>query len=84
MTDLHIPSHITVDEARGGAECSACHMGVDVSGVTGRGWIEPADMLAAFVVAHAIHDRKGNPSGLTPGGRARPAALAALNPKETR
>ena len=45
---------------------------------------EPADVLAAFVVAHAIHDRKGNPSGLTPGGRAWPAALAALNQKETR
>ena len=68
MTAITLLGCLTIDEERGDAECSRCGMGVNASGLTS-GWIQQADMLASFVVAHATHDKNGFPSGLTPTGR---------------
>ena len=72
-----LPDHITVDESKGAAECATC--GVSVHLPTGKfGHIRAVDMLATFIVHHAVHDRKGHASGLTKTGRATKAAMAAL------
>ena len=72
-----LPDHITVDESKGAAECATCGVGVHLP--TGKfGYIRVVDMLAAFIVQHAVHDRKGHASGLTKAGSATKAAMAAL------
>ena len=82
MTDtnaitLSLPEHIAVDESKGAAECATC--GVSVHLPTGKfGYVRAVDMLAAFILQHAVHDRKGHASGLTKTGRATKAAMAAL------
>ena len=76
---MKIPGHITVNEGgptRYDLECSVCSMGY--SGGSRFGMVNGSDLAAAFIWQHAIHDKKGNPSGLTPGGKPRAAALAAL------
>ena len=40
--------------------------------------VSATDMLAAFVVGHATHDRAGRPDGLTPGWKPRKAAAAVI------
>ena len=72
-----LPDHITVDESKGAAECATCGVGVHLP--TGKfEYARAVDMLAAFIVQHAVHDRKGHASGLTKTGRATKAAMAAL------
>ncbi len=72
MVDL---SHITVDEPAGKADCSIC--GIGVTAPPSFGGIPRPDMLAAFVVQHAVH-KAGQPAGLTPTGRASKAARELL------
>ena len=72
-----LPDHITVDESKGAAECAECGVGVHLP-TDKFGYIRVVDMLAAFIVQHAVHDRKGHASGLTKTGRATKAAMAAL------
>lgn len=82
MTDqttptLALPGHVKVDESKGAAECATC--GVSVHLPTGKfGRIRAVDMLAAFIVQHAVHDRKGHASGLTKTGRATKVAAEAM------
>ena len=82
MTDqitltLALPGHIKVDEPKGTAACAECGVGVHLP--TGKfGYVRAVDMLAAFIVQHAVHDRKGHASGFTKTGRATKAAMAAL------
>lgn len=74
---LTLPQHINVNESASTAECGVCRMSVHMP--TGKfGPTRAADMLAAFVIQHAVHDRKGHASGLTKTGRATKAAMAAL------
>jgi hypothetical protein len=70
-------SHITLDEAGGKADCSVCKMGVTVP--PSFGGVPRSDMLAAFVVQHAVHTKASNPSGLTATGRAPKAARAYMS-----
>ena len=72
-----LPDHITVDESKGAAECATCGVGVHLP-TDKFGYIRVVDMLAEFIVQHAVHDRKGHASGLTKTGRATKAAMAAL------
>ena len=72
-----LPGHLLVDEAAHTAACTVCGMSVDFP--SGRfGPVSASDMLAAFVVGHAVHDRSGMPNGLTPTGKPRKTAIAAL------
>lgn len=72
-----LPGHLLVDEAARPADCTIC--GTSVACPSGRfGPVSATDMLAAFVVGHATHDRAGRPDGLTPGGKPRKAAVATL------
>ena len=76
---MNIPAHITVNEGgpeRYDLECSICSIGYS-SGAR-FGVINGSDLAAVFIVQHATHDKKGKPSGLTPGGKPRAAALAVL------
>ena len=62
-----LPDHLLVDEAAHTAACTVCGMSVECT--SGRfGPVSATDMLAAFVVDHAVHDRAGMPNGLTPAG----------------
>ena len=62
-----LPDHLLVDEAAHTAACAVCGMSVEFP--SGRfGPVSASDMLAAFVVGHAVHDRSGTPKGLTPAG----------------
>lgn len=62
-----LPDHLLVDEAAHTASCTVCGMSVECT--SGRfGPVSASDMLAAFVVGHAVHDRSGMPNGLTPAG----------------
>ena len=73
-----LPGHLLVDEAAHTAACTVCGMSVDFP--SGRfGPVSASDMLAAFVVGHAVHDRSGMPNGLTPTGKPRKTAIAALD-----
>lgn len=74
---MRLPTHITLNERTRGADCSACGMSVNVPGPK-FGPIPAETMIATFVTQHAVHSRKGRPSGLTAGGLPTPAALAAL------
>lgn len=74
---LRIPDHITVNEAGRSADCSVCHIGVDVLS-SKFGPVSWAELLASFAVQHVTHTKGGKPSGLTPGGRVSKAALSAL------
>ena len=65
-------SHISINESEGKADCSVCHTGVTAP--PSFGGIPRTDMLAAFVVQHAVHTKAGSPSGLTATGRASKAA----------
>lgn len=69
-------SHITLNEAEGKADCSVCHTGV--SAPRSFGGVPRADMLAAFLVQHAVHTKAGRASGLTAAGNATKAAREAL------
>lgn len=69
-------SHISIDEAAGKADCSIC--GTGVTAPLSFGGIPRTDMLAAFVVQHAVHTKAGVASGLTANGRPSKAARAAL------
>ena len=72
-----IPDHLIVDEAGHTAGCTVCGMSVECP--CGRfGPVSASDMLAAFVVDHAVHDRAGIPNGLTPTGKPRKTATAAF------
>ena len=72
-----LPGHLLVDEAAHTASCTVC--GMSVSYPSGRfGPVSASDMLTAFVVGHAVHDRSGMPNGLTPGGKPRKAAAAVV------
>jgi hypothetical protein len=72
-----IPDHLLVDEAGHTAACAVC--GMSVKCPSGRfGPVSASDMLAAFVVDHAVHDRSGMPNGLTPAGKPRKAAAAVV------
>ena len=72
-----LPDHLLVDEAAHTAACTVCGMSVDFP--SGRfGPVSASDMLAAFVVGHAVHDRAGMPNGLTPTGKPRKAAAAVV------
>ena len=72
-----LPDHLLVDEAAHTAACTVCGMSVECP--SGRfGPVSASDMLAAFVVGHAVHDRSGMPNGLTPTGKPRKTAIAAL------
>ena len=72
-----LPGHLLVDEAARPADCTIC--GTSVACPSGRfGPVSATDMLAAFVVGHAVHDRAGMPNGLTPTGKPRKTAIAAL------
>lgn len=76
---MKIPEHITANEGgphRYDLACTVCSMGYSGGARFGRS--SGADLAAAFIVLHATHDRKGVANGLTAGGKARPAALAAL------
>lgn len=77
MTEVRIPDHITINESGRSADCSVCHMGVDVLSWK-FGPVSWSELLASFVVQHATHTKGGKPSGLTPGGRVSKAALSAL------
>jgi len=70
MTD-----RIRVDESKGTAECPC---GVSVTVPPTFGGIPRANLLAAFVIEHSVHDGKGRPDGLTPTGRASKAARTFL------
>ena len=74
---MTIPDHLTVNEGQGSADCTVCGTGVNVPGLR-FGYASRTDVLAAFIVAHAVHDKRGRPDGLTPSGRARPAAARVL------
>ena len=78
---MNIPANITVNDGgpeRYDLECTICKTGM---GCGPRFGVVSGSVLAAtFIVQHATHDKKGNPSGLTPGGKARPAALAVIEP----
>lgn len=69
-------SHIALDEAAGKADCSVCQIGVTAP--PSFGGVPRANMLAAFVVQHAVHTKAGKPSGLTSAGNATKAARAYL------
>ena len=73
-----LPDHLLVDEAaHSTAACAVCGMSVECP--SGRfGPVSASDMLAAFVVGHAVHDRPGMPNGLTPTGKPRKTAIAAF------
>ena len=72
-----LPDHLLVDEAGHTAGCTVC--GMSVVFPSGRfGPIAATDMLAAFVVDHAVHDRSGMPNGLTATGKPRKTAIAAF------
>src|SRR5690606_4014406 len=64
---LPVLPHVTIDEAARTADCSVCHVGMTMPGVT-FGPISATDMLAAFVVQHAVHSKRGEPAGLTTAG----------------
>ena len=70
MTGARVPGmhgHLLVDEVAHTADCTIC--GTSVACPSGRfGPVSATDMLAAFVVGHATHDRSGRPDGLTPAG----------------
>ena len=71
------PTHLLVDEAANTADCTVCGMSVECP--SGRfGPIDATDMLAAFVVGHATHNKGGMPNGLTPGGKPRKTAEAVI------
>lgn len=71
--------HITLNEADGKADCSICQVGVTVP--PSFGGIPRADMLAAFVVCHAVHTKSGRANGLTSTGRATKAVREQLGIK---
>ena len=72
-----LPDHLLVDEAAHTAACAVCGMSVECP--SGRfGPVSASDMLAAFVVGDAVHDRPGMPNGLTPTGKPRKAAAAVV------
>lgn len=77
---MTIPGHIILDESDGSADCGICNMGLMPGDRFGP--ISRADLLAAFVTDHATHDKRGNPSGLTPGGRPTKAAREALTTRQ--
>ena len=81
MTGARVPGlsdHLLVDEAAHTASCTVC--GMSVACPSGRfGPVSASDMLAAFVVGHTVHDRSGMPNGLTPTGKPRKTAIAALD-----
>ena len=80
MTGARVPGmhgHLLVDEVAHTADCTIC--GTSVACPSGRfGPVSATDMLAAFVVGHATHDRSGRPDGLTPRGKPRKAAAAVI------
>lgn len=63
MTDT---SNITLVTG-GGADCHVCHTGLMPGGNFGP--ITREKLVGSFIVDHTIHDKKGNPAGLTPTGR---------------
>lgn len=69
-------SHIAINEAEGKADCSVCRTGVTAP--PSFGGIPRIDMLAAFVVQHAVHTKAGVASGLTAAGNPSKAARAAF------
>lgn len=71
-----IPDHIAIDEPAGKIDCSVCQMGVTAP--PSFGGVPRADMLAAFLVQHAVH-RGGRPTGLTANGVASKAAIQVLS-----
>lgn len=77
---FRIPDHIDVDEPAGTASCAVCRTGVDIPVTFGP--ISGTNLLAAFVVQHATHTRKGAPSGLTAAGNATKAAIAVIRQRE--
>lgn len=77
MSAIPVLPHVTVDEEARKADCSICKVGMTMPGVT-FGPIQASDMLASFVVQHAVHDKRGVPSGLTAAGNATKAARDAV------
>jgi hypothetical protein len=77
MSAVAVLPHVTIDEAARKADCSVCHVGMTMPGVT-FGPIDATDMLASFVVLHAVHTKRGAPSGLTAAGNATKAAREVL------
>lgn len=68
--------HITIDEFQGKADCSICSIGATVP--ESFGGIPRSDLLASFIVQHAVHTKAGVASGLTATGRASKAARTAI------
>lgn len=68
---MNVPEHITVSVTAhvAKADCQACRTGMSVPMASIFGAEFVGGMLAAFVTAHAVHDRRGAASGLTPSGR---------------
>ena len=76
---MKVPENITVNAGgpdRYDLACTVCQIGW--TGGATFGPVSGADLAASFIVLHATHDRKDRPTGLTPGGKPRPAALAAI------
>lgn len=72
---MKIPEHLTITEADGTADCSACGTGITAPETFGG--IPRATMLATFIVQHATHRGKVA-TGLNASGTATPAAQRVL------
>jgi len=66
MKVLNIPAHVTFDESTGKADCAIC--GIGMTAPSSFGGIPRSNMLASFLVQHAVHSRAGVASGLTAKG----------------
>ena len=71
MSTMNVPEYITVSVTIHAtkADCQVCHTGMSVPTASIFGAEFVRGMLAAFVTAHTVHDRRGTTSGLTPSGR---------------
>ena len=68
------PDWIKTDDETGWIDCTKCRQGIEVSHARHLG----KGLVQAFIVAHAVHDRKGRPAGLTPTGRMSKAAAREI------